>query len=276
MGKLILCSGIRTKRPYILPTVGTRVYSIEELCYYIGRYIYIVDQDLFIEPLFEWMDTELELTARAQKLKQLKEQKADVKTLLAALLCSADYFTEPEIKFLIKRVEEITLMTPVKRSCLRADSCLKDGNYHEAAREYEQILNSRDTQGIKPEEYGDILHNLAIAQVHIFGLSVAAETFRQAYERNRREDSLRQYLYSLLLSKKTEEYHLKRMEYQVGVILSEEITSKIDQLEREAEVCEDMVKLEHIHRLRSEGKQNDYRNLVNDMINKWTLQIRQG
>ncbi len=275
MGKLILCSGIRAKRPYTLPVTGARVYSIEELCYYIGEHLYFVDEDFFTDSLFEWMDIELGLTSRGEKLIQLKEQQADIKTLLAALLCSADYYTEAEIKKLIKHIEEFNRMTPVKRRCLRADSCLKDKNYSDAAREYEQILNSDDAQGIIPEEYGDILHNLAVAQVHTIGLSVAAETFHQAYERNQREDSLRQYLYALILNNQAEEFDQKLVEYQVTDELAEDILAGVDQLEREAEVCEEMVKLEQISLLLSEGKQSNYRELVEDMMDKWILDIRQ-
>ena len=48
MGKLILCSGKSTNRPYVLSIIGYRAYSIEELCYYIYNNIYSIDESLLL------------------------------------------------------------------------------------------------------------------------------------------------------------------------------------------------------------------------------------
>ena len=42
MGKLILCSSVIAKNPYCFPMTKTKVYSIEEVCYYIRNNIYMI------------------------------------------------------------------------------------------------------------------------------------------------------------------------------------------------------------------------------------------
>ncbi|MFR2513182.1 MAG: hypothetical protein ACLS9K_15865 [Lachnospira eligens] len=46
MGKIILCRGQRTDKPYVTPQTDIKLYSAEELCYYIYNNIYLIGQDL--------------------------------------------------------------------------------------------------------------------------------------------------------------------------------------------------------------------------------------
>lgn len=275
MGTLILCSGLRTQRPYVFSVTGVRIYTIEELCYYIESHIYFIDQDTFSYELFDWIGAELRLADRAEKLRLLKNQKADIKTLLAAVLCSADYYTELEIKKLIRTVDELNGMTPLKRSSLRAFSYLKDRKYCEAATEYEQLLNSKEAADMTPEEYGDILHNLAVARIHSKGLSEASETFRQAYERNHRQETVRQYLYTLRLSNRMEKFHEMAEKYQIGNDLCEDILLNMEELHTQANESEGMSELNQIKRLKTEGRLSEYRKRIDEMLEGWMSSLRQ-
>ncbi len=275
MGTMILCSGARTRKPFVFPATGVRIYSIEELCYYIESHIYFIDRDTFSYALFDWIGKELKLSDRAEKLISLKDQKADFKTILAAVLCSADYYTEAEIKRLIKVVDEVNGMTPIKRSSLRALSYLKNRKYPEAAMEYEKLLNSKEATNMLPEEYGDILHNLAIARIHCVGLSEACETFRQAYERNHRKESARQYLYTLKLCNRMEEFHQKAEEYGIGSEECEEILLTMEKLFARAEVSEGMLELNKIKNLKDEGRLTEYQKRIDEMLEGWKATLRQ-
>ena len=73
MGKLILCRGKRTERPYVLQGTGYRIYSIEELCHYIYNNIYSIDETLFTDSLIDWIGTELCLPERAEKGVSLRQ-----------------------------------------------------------------------------------------------------------------------------------------------------------------------------------------------------------
>ncbi|MBH1941512.1 hypothetical protein I5677_11465 [Mobilitalea sibirica] len=274
MGKMILCSGLRTTRPYVFTTTGIRIYSIEELCYYIWKQIYFIDKDMFSEALIDWIGAELNLTHRAEKLRVLRENNADLKTLVTAILCSADYYSEYEIKSILKMVDEIADMPLVKRNFIRANSYLKNQQYIEAAGEYERILNSDEVIGLTPEEYGDILHNLAVAIIHSKGSKEAIDIFREAYERNNREKTLLHYLYSIRLSNNIDLFCKKCEEYQISNDVKEELLKKMDREIEEANESDMMDEIKHLKNLRIAGKIHEFHQKAEGILERWMSLVR--
>ncbi len=275
MSKLILCSGERTKRPYVIASTGTRIYSIEELCYYLSKHVYMIEEEMLCEDLFDWIGSELKLRSRAQKLKQLKRQNSDIKTIVTVILCSADYFTENEIKGMLKTLDDVIGMPLIRRNFIKANSCLKNQKYLEAAAEYERIINSSEATELTPKEYGNIYHNLAVAKVHISGLKEASRLFLQAYERNHNEVSLRQYLYTLKLCNHDAAYQGKTEEYQVNDEMHNSILQFLEQKDNEAMYSEGMKEIEHVKKIKSQGKMSEYYKKTDEIIDAWKSKVRQ-
>lgn len=276
MGKLILCSGARTERPYVFNQTGIKVYSVEELCYYLYRHVYLIDEDMFCDALFDFIDTECKLPERADKLRLLKQQKADIKTMVTVILCSADYYTEQEIKRVLKILDEIIGMPLIKRNCIKADIYLKEQQYSKAAEEYTHIINSKEAADLTPEEYGNLFHNLAVAKVHITGLKEASRLFGQAYERNHREESLRQYLYTLRLCGNEEGYKEKAAQYQIDVELYYSINEALGKVEAEAEESDLIKKIRQLGTIRAQGRMSEFYRNANDMLDTWKEKVRQS
>jgi hypothetical protein len=274
MGKLILCSGKRTNRPYVLPGTGYRIYSIEELCYYIYNNIYAIDETLFSDSLIDWIGTELCLSSRAEKLELTLKQGADYKTLLAVVMCSSDYYSEQEIKDLLAAAAEIRAMPPARRWFIKANSFLKSKQYAEAAAQYDRLLISEEAVDLSPKDYGDVLHNMAIATLHIYEPERSLELFLHAYERNRREESLRQYMYTLWLIKGRDEFDEKIQEYQISEEHREEIVLRMEQLSQEARMCKDMDEIYMLRNLKNEGKLTEVRDKSGQIIDRWIGKIR--
>ena len=274
MGKLILCSGKRTDRPYVLPATGHRIYSIEELCYYIYNNIYSIDETLFCDSLVDWIGTELCLISRAEKLNMSLRQGADYKTLLAVVLCSSDYYSEQEIKNLLATVDDIRTMPPVKRWFIKANSFLQGKQYAEAVAQYDRILISEEAADLSLKEYGDILHNQAIAILQIYGLDRALDLFLQAYERNHREETFRQYLYTLWIAKGRDEFDEKASNYRISEEVREDIVLRMEQLSSDASLCKDMDKIHMLRNLEGSGNSKDVRDKCVQMIYGWIDEIR--
>lgn len=275
MSKLILCSGERTTRPYSFSSTGIRLYSMEELCYFLYNHVYMLDEDMFGEDLFEWIGSELKLPERALKLKQLKKQNTDIKTIVTVILCSADYYTEAEIKNMLKTMDYVIGMPVIKRNCIKANNCLKHKKYIEAAAEYEKIVNSPDASELSPEEYGNIYHNLAVARVHISGLKEALKLFQKAYECNQNEESLKQYLYTLRLCGNDTLYQDKTIEYNVSEEMKNEVSESLEQLEDEAKFAETIHELEQLKKLKALGKMNEYYKKIEEILGSWKSKARQ-
>lgn len=276
MGKLILCCGERTKRAYVFEPAGIRVYSIEEICYYLYHHVYTIDDDLFCDALFDFIDKELKLSERADKLRLLKKQNADIKTMVTVIFCSADYYSENEIKKILKILDEIIGMPPIKRKCMKACDYLKEKHYSKAASEYEHIINSKDATQLTPEEYGNLFHNLAVAKVHITGYKEASKLFYQAFERNHRKESLEQYLYTLRLCGSEDEYRKKAEEYEIGPELDYAITENYNRVREEAEKSNYSNEIVELNNLRVQGKINEFYQKTDELIDLWKDKVRQS
>jgi tetratricopeptide (TPR) repeat protein len=249
---------------------------MEELCFYLYQHVYLIENSIITDSLIDWIGSELKLTDRAEKLKLLKQQKADLKTIITVILCSTDYYTEQEIKGLLKLLEEIIGMPSIRRNAVKADYLLKEGQYGDALGEYEQILDSKDASLLSMVEYGDILHNMAVAKVHRSNLKEASELFLQAYERNQREESLRQFLCAVRLSGGDRLYEEKALEYQVNSDLAERIEDEFVKLEQEANCCEGMADLHQLKMCKADGRMNEFYRRADEMLNSWKATIRQS
>jgi hypothetical protein len=236
----------------------------------------MIEDDIYSDALMDWIQTELKLFERAEKLKQLKRHNADVKAMVTFVLCSADYYTETEIKGLLKKLDDIIGMPKVKRSCMKASNCLSEGQYSEAAAEYERILEAEEAKDLTPEEYGDILHNLAIAKVHTSGLKEATQLLYQAYERNHREDSLCQYLYALRLLEHEVLYREKLEEYQVREELQTTLDHFIEQKSEEAEFSEQMSNIRLLKGMKEKGQILDFYKKTEELLETWKAEVRQN
>ena len=275
MGKLILCSGARTNRPYAFSSSGLRVYSMEELCYYLFHHIYLIEEELFCPALIDWIQNELKLAERAEKLRQLKQKGADAKTMATVILCSADYYTEYEIKSFLKELDTIERMPRIKRNGIKANNYLGQQKFKEAEAEYERLLETKEAVELTPEDYGDILHNLAIAKLHTVGFHAAAELFEQAYQRNQREETLCQFLYTIRIFGNEEKYRHKLEEYQVSEELRSEIENLLQEKQEEAAQCGLMVEIQDIRRSKLQGQMNEFYRRAEDLIDCWKDKIRQ-
>lgn len=274
MGKLILCSGVRTNRPYTFSLSGIRMYSMEELCYFLYNHVYMIEEDLFSYALFDWIDLELGLKDRAEKLRQLRKHNADIKTMVTVILCSTDYYSENDIKGLLRALDDVIGMSQIKRKCIKAGSHIKNRQYLQAAKEYEKIINSKDAIELSPEEYGDVYHNLAVAKAHITGLKEASGLFSQAYERNHRQESLISYLFTLHLCSNEDAYRQKLIEYQVGPELENEIAEYMAKKDEEAKQTELMFQIEQLKKLKARGKMSECYNKAIELIEDWKTQAR--
>jgi hypothetical protein len=272
MGKLILCSGTRTERPYIFLSGGVRIYSIEELCYYLYHRVYLIEEEMFTDSLFDWIENELMLKDCAAKLKALKVQKADIKTMVTVILCSSDYYTENEIKSLIRILDKIIGMPLIKRNFVRANEFLKEGQYADAVNEYKNMLSSEAASELTPEEYGDVMHNMAVATAYIKGSQESAELFRQAYERNHREESLRQYLYAVSLSGGNIEEIQK--EYQLEDVFCKDIVSFLAEADLAADKSEELLAVKSLKQYKEEGRMKEFNRMSDKQIDSWKACVR--
>lgn len=274
MGKLIVTTGNYAKTGYLLKNSKQYIYSIEELCYCIMRNPELCDDYLYDEGLARYIREVLGLKERGALLADLIERDAPLKDLITVVFCSCDYFTREEIEEFLQEQSKVEHKDEWVRTKNKADSYLIHENYRDAVMNYRLLLKEKDTFGITSETLGDIYHNLAIALLHTDGFTEAADYFREAYERNNREESLKQYLLALRFSGDTAMYESALDIYQVSEGVSKWLDAAYFQTELETQEISDFDDLNYIRRLLEKGKINEFYVNVKRMAEQMKEQYR--
>ncbi len=209
----ILAKGVKAEEPYEMPYTGKKIFSVEELCYYIYNNIYSIQEDFFQETLPTWLREQTELPELADKLEGMIQSGHSLKDLVVTTLCGCDYYREKEIREIVKVLDEIEHLPIFKKKKIKADNYLRAGRYGKGLVEYRKLLYGSYAVNFSPEEYGDILHNRGIAHFYTSSFEEAKADFREAYARNNKKDSLEHYLWILLMERDERKFEEEGIAY---------------------------------------------------------------
>lgn len=273
MGKLILCSSAVAKTPYKMPVSGTRIYTIEELCYYIYHNIYEIDTGCFNKKMAQWIRSELGMKVIADKLDTMIDNESSLKDIVISILCSCDYYDEDEIKALLGVIKEIEDLPFCGREKQKADMYLRHGRYMYAKKEYDRIITGGYAVNLSPKEYGNILNNRAIA-CYMLGLySDALLDLKDAYSRNNDSRTLRQYLYTLLLCGQKNEYQKEIINYNIDNSVAEGIMTLYNNARARARSS---IEYEEVIKLRKYTTDSEMGDYAAGKISVWKRQYREA
>lgn len=275
MGKLIQCSSVIAREPYCFPMTKTRVYSIEEVCYYIRNNIYMMQEEIFDREFAAWIRQELGMEVTADKLDQMRQDHNNLKDIVVTLCCSCDYYTESEINQLIDIMDETQNLSLRGRQQIKAESFLKSGSFEKARQEYESILKSPDMLNASEEEYSLVYHSLGVACAGMGEFRQAALAFQKAYEQGKRMESMQSYLYCLRLGELEEEYQRAGKELELTteqqVFLQAQYEDAVSQ-STESRECRQIRRLQE---MQAQGRQ-EYREQAGEIILQWKNEYRQN
>ena len=202
MSRVHLCLGRTASVPYSFDKARVRVYSVEELCYFLKENAYLLDETIFTRGLSDWLYKECGLPDLGQKLNMLQKNKEKPEAFVTAIFEYTGYFRQEEIQDTERLVSaDVSL---VEKQKARSDYFLESRRYVLAMQEYRNLL--QDGDALAPDFSGKIYHNLGTAQAKLFLFEKAAASFEQAYRLTGDPESLFQYLAAMRL-------HLKEPEY---------------------------------------------------------------
>ena len=81
MGNLVLCHEQHAAHPYEISRIHCKIYTIEELCYYLCNNLYLIDYTIMNEQLCNWLDEELGLSALSEQLREMMQMHGSVENL---------------------------------------------------------------------------------------------------------------------------------------------------------------------------------------------------
>lgn len=275
MGKLIQCSGQIAKNPYYFRVTDTNVYSIEEVCYYIRSNIYIIQGEMFNYQFAMWLKEELKMEDTANKIEKLVTANNNLKDIVVTLCCSCDYYDEKEIHELIKIMDETQSFPPRKKQKVKADNYLRCNLCEKALEEYGNILKSDNMLLADISEYGAIYHNMGVAYAGLGDFNKAAEYFSQAYEKGKNKESLREYIYCLLLEQDTDKYELVCTQFNITEDEKEIIKKDFIETDRLNGLSKEVGRVSRLRETLKSGYLEEYYNKVESYIKRWKDEYRE-
>lgn len=206
MGSLILCHKKRAKQPYEITRVHIRVYTIEELCYYVCNNLYLIDHTIMNLQLCQWIGTELSLPRLAQALQEELEGDCTQKDFVLTLLRESVIYDTAEINKIQGILERLGNQREVEKQKYKADSLMERVEYSAAVLTYQSILGGKQDEAVDKTFYARVYANLGAAYGRLFLYEEAAGAYREACSLCEDRDMMKAFLYSYSRAYPQEDY----------------------------------------------------------------------
>lgn len=263
MGKMILCRGRQTDKPLVIEGTGMRLYTAEELCYYIYNNIYLIGQDFINGRLIEFLRQtgEEELSER---IRSLSEKKAGLAEMLVTILKTVDYYSVSDIEKLRETLNTLGRQNVCERLKSRGDGYLANECFFSAVKCYESIINEYKGNGLSGSEYAKVYHNLGTAYARMFMYKKAVKYYDEAYTIGQHEESRKCSIAAGMLA--------DRNSGPVNVDATEDeyvINREIETLMDNARYSDEYRQIEQIEALKQQGMMKEFNNAIDSELVKW-------
>lgn len=208
MGSLILCHNQKAKHPYEITRVRKRIYTIEELCFYLCNNLYLIDYTIMNEQFCDWVCEELECEELAQELIEVLQKRGSIEQFVLKILNYAKIYSNQEMIHIQNVLERLKTQRDIERQKYKADNLLESGEIESAILVYQSILQSERDESVDEKFYGRIYGCLGAAYGRTLLYEEAANMYEKAYQICEDESMLRAYLYACSRYMPEDEYQV--------------------------------------------------------------------
>lgn len=198
MSGLIMCSR-QAENPLFVERGTIRIYNLEELCYYLYNYTYMITIDFFDENFLSFCENEIGQPALSQKVKECLAHKEQLKTIILRVLESSSYYSSEEIKRFESTLSYLDSTSVMERFKARADMMTKAGKWKSALVIYNEIINNKEEE-MPVQFYSRVRSNIGVIYTNLFMYEEASKWFEQAYMDDMTEDYRDYLICSLMMS----------------------------------------------------------------------------
>lgn len=216
MGDLILCNYPIAAMPFYREAFSGNVYSLEELCYYIEHNLFLLEEELFEEELFDWIESEVGAKELAKELRLSKQEGKRIADFVMLLWKETGYWDAKTAGELISQINGLGQKSTLERKKLRADRYVEHKRYFPAILEYRRILQLEEACKKDTEMCGNIWHNQGVCFVRLFLFEEAKDCFLTAYKYHRKIESIQNALIACMYLANEEEAERIRVHYGVS------------------------------------------------------------
>lgn len=199
-----LCIGEYARHGYEPEHMGVKVYSLEELVFFIRENAFLLDEGFMDEALGEWLISECKLQELGEELKKACRKKISLKSYIGIILEYSGFYSKEindEIETIITENSSLSIYEKKKA---RADALVQKGHYGLAGKEYAKLLQ------MIPENMtilkGEVYHGCGVCLAKMFYFNLAGEYFLKAHTLTGKIACYHQYLWTKRLSMSEKEY----------------------------------------------------------------------
>lgn len=227
MGSLILCHKKRAKHPYEISRIHKRIYTIEELCYYLCNNLYLIDYTIMNEQLCRWISEELELPELADSMIDVIRNHGSVEQFVLNVLNDARIYTQGELAHIQNVLEKLKNQKEVERQKFKADCLMESDELESAILVYMSIVNGDRDPSVDKRFYGRVYACLASAYGRAFLYEESAKMYEKAYKICEDKQMLEGYLYACYRYMPADEYRKMITENLVLLEVDNKLAEKI-------------------------------------------------
>ena len=232
MGSIILCHKKKARQPYEISRIQRRIYTIEELCYYMCNHLYLIDYTIMNEKLCDWLEEELELKELADNLRQSILQNGSAEQFVVTILAHSSIYTTAELKQIQDILEKLKNQKPIEKQKYKADNLLESGAVNQAILIYQSIIQDEVDESIDKKFYGRVYGCLGAAYGRLFLYEEAAKMYEAAFQICEEESMLKAYLYACSKYMSQNEYQEMLNRSQVYQAINLDIQETLEEIEK--------------------------------------------
>ena len=238
MSSLILCHKKKARHAYEIARIHRRIYTIEELCYYLCNHLYLVDYTIMNEKLCDWLEEELELKELADSLRELLKQDASMEQFVVSILASSSIYTTAELSRMQDVLDRLKNQRPIEKQKYKADNLLESGSVKSAIMAYQEIIHGERDESIDGKFYGKVYACLGAAYGRLFLYEEAAKMYEAAFQICEERSMLKAYLYACRKYMSGEQYLSLLQKSQVYQAVDGELEAAITEIEARIKVLQ--------------------------------------
>ena len=210
--------------------IHCRIFTIEELCYYLCNNLYLIDYTIMNGQLCDWLDEELGMDSLASDLRDVLRLRGSVEKFVLTILKASKIYREPEMIRIQNVLEHLKNQKDIERQKYKGDNLLESGEVEEAILVYQSILNQEKDETVDDKFYGKIYAGLGAAFGRLFLYQESARMYDRAYQICGDKALLKPYLYASYKYMSLEEYHILITKHEDYMEINAQMRREIDEV----------------------------------------------
>lgn len=259
-----LCIGEYASVGYEPEDMGIKVYSLEELVYFVRENAVLLDNGFMDEALGEWLAVECKLQELGDELRKASRKRVSLKSYVGTLLEYAGFYSKEINEQIETIIVENSNLSIYEKKKARGDALVQKGHYGKAGREYAKLLQ------MLPEDMtvlrGEIYHGCGVCLAKMFYFKLAGEYFLKAHTLTGKIASYHQYLWTKRLAMSEGEYVEFLREHEEAYEDSVEMEEYLEQLGVQWEHSHSGMLLQGIQKEKEYRRIAEYQNKLKERV----------